>query len=132
VNALKKLLVYIKDYKKECVLGPLFKLLEASFELIVPLMNIGFKGVISVLSNVMPAQTAAMTTLALEGKGAEANALQLKYLPFIQALFCETNPIPAKAAMAQLGLMENSLRLPLVPATAATEELLKQTLKDLF
>ena len=55
-----------------------------------------------------------------------------RLLPLFKALFVEPSPIPAKAAMAQLGLMENSLRLPLVPATEATEELLKQTLKELF
>ena len=52
--------------------------------------------------------------------------------PLFKALFVEPNPIPAKAAMAQLGLMENSLRLPLVKATPETEALIQQTLKDLF
>ena len=100
-------------------------------ELIVPLMNIGFKGVISVLSNVMPAQTAAMTTLALEGKWAEANALQLKYLPFIQALFCETNPIPAKAALAMMGRMTDDVRLPLVPMSEGNRAKMAVLMKEL-
>lgn len=100
-------------------------------ELIVPLMNIGFKGVISVLSNVMPAETAAMTTLALEGKWAEANALQLKYLPFIQALFCETNPIPAKAALAMMGRMTDDVRLPLVPMSEGNRAKMAVLMKEL-
>ena len=57
---------------------------------------------------------------------------RVRLKPLFKALFVEPNPIPAKAAMAQLGLMENSLRLPLVKATEATESLLQQTLKDLF
>ena len=87
-------------------------------ELIIPLMNIGFKGVISVVSNVMPKETSEMTRLALEGKWAEANALQLKYLPFIQSLFYETNPTPAKAALSLMGKMSDEVRLPLVPMSA--------------
>lgn len=90
-------------------------------ELIVPLMNIGFKGVISVLSNVMPRETSNMTKLALEGKWDEANELQLKYLPFIQSLFCETNPIPAKAALALMGKIKNEVRLPLVPMSEGNQ-----------
>ena len=66
------------------------------------------------------------------GKFEEAGKMDTRLNPLFKALFVEPNPIPAKAAMAQLGLMENSLRLPLVPATEATEALLKQTLKELF
>ena len=66
------------------------------------------------------------------GKFEEAKKMDDRLNPLFKALFVEPNPIPAKAAMAQLGLMENSLRLPLVPATEATEALLKQTLKELF
>lgn len=100
-------------------------------ELIVPLMNIGFKGVISVLSNVAPRETADMTALALEGKWAQANALQLKYLPFIQALFCETNPIPAKAALALMGKMSDEVRLPLVPMSEGNRQKMAALMKDL-
>ncbi len=90
---------------------------SGSDELAVPLMNLGFKGVISVLSNVMPKETSEMTSLALAGKWEQANALQLKLLPFIQALFSETSPIPAKAALAMMGKMSAEMRLPLVPMT---------------
>jgi 4-hydroxy-tetrahydrodipicolinate synthase len=69
---------------------------------------------------------------AQAGKWEVAAKMEERLKPLFKALFVEPNPIPAKAAMAQLGLMENSLRLPLVSADPATEELIKQTLKDLF
>ena len=91
-------------------------------DLIVPLMAMGFKGVISVLSNVCPAETAKMAACALNGQTAEAAAMQLKYLPFINALFSETSPIPVKAAMAKLGVCDEELRLPLIPMQDATRQ----------
>lgn len=59
-------------------------------------MVLGFQGVISVLSNVMPAETSKMTALALEGNWAEASQMQRDLLPMVKALFCETSPIPAR------------------------------------
>lgn len=91
-------------------------------DLIVPLMAMGYKGVISVLSNVCPAETARMVSLALNGNVAEAAQMQLKYLPFINALFCETSPIPVKAAMAKIGMCDEELRLPLIPMQDATRQ----------
>ena len=73
------------------------------------------KGVISVLSNVIPAETVAITQRFFAGDVAGAAQLQCKYMPLIRALFCESNPIPVKAAMAALGYCDNYLRLPLVP-----------------
>lgn len=84
-------------------------------DLIAPLLSCGFQGVISVLSNVMPAETSRMAALAMTGHSAEAAKMQLRLLPFISALFCETSPIPVKAAMARMGLCHEELRLPLVP-----------------
>ena len=81
---------------------------------IVPILACGGKGVISVLSNVAPKETVAMCDRYFAGDVAGAMALQKKYLPLIQALFCEVNPIPVKAAMAAMGFCENYLRLPLV------------------
>ena len=86
-------------------------------DLIVPTISIGFKGVISVLSNILPAETSRMANLALEGRCKEASEIQLRLLPFINALFSETSPIPVKAAMARVGMLEDELRLPLVPMT---------------
>ncbi|MBQ8555015.1 MAG: 4-hydroxy-tetrahydrodipicolinate synthase [Clostridia bacterium] len=100
-------------------------------EVIVPLMNLGYKGVISVVSNVMPRQTSEMTELALQGKWEEANALQLKYLPFIQSLFWETNPTPAKAALALMGKMSDEVRLPLVPMSEANRSKMAVLMKEL-
>ncbi len=82
---------------------------------IVPIMACGGKGVISVLSNVVPKATVALCDKFLAGDVAGAMELQKQYLPLTNALFCEVNPIPVKAAMAALGYCENYLRLPLVP-----------------
>lgn len=100
-------------------------------DLIVPLMAMGYKGVISVLSNVCPGETAKMAALALNGQTAEAARMQLKYLPFINALFCETSPIPVKAAMAKLGMCEEELRLPLIPMQPANREKLYALMAEL-
>ena len=96
------------------------------------LIQLGADGVISVASNVFPSAMVDFVHALQEGKFQEAEKMHQHLLPLFKALFVEPSPIPAKAAMAQLGLMDNSLRLPLVPATEATEELLKQTLKELF
>lgn len=82
---------------------------------IVPILSLGGKGVISVLSNVLPQKTNEICTRFFEGDVKGALDLQLHYLPLIDALFSEVNPIPIKAAMAAMGLGENSLRLPLTP-----------------
>lgn len=96
------------------------------------LMQMGADGVISVASNVFPSAMADFVHALQEGKFQEAEKMHERLMPLFKALFVEPSPIPAKAAMAQLGLMDNSLRLPLVPATEATEELIKQTLQALF
>ena len=81
---------------------------------IVPLMAMGGKGVISVLSNVAPQETHDLTQLCFENRYPEAAAMQLKYHDLIDALFCEVNPIPVKKAMQLLGWNAGPLRLPLV------------------
>lgn len=98
---------------------------------VVPIMALGGKGVISVLSNVAPAATVEMCRRMLAGDVAGARELQLKYLPLIDALFCEVNPIPVKAAMAAMGYGENSLRLPLTCMEPAHEERLLGCMRDL-
>lgn len=80
---------------------------------IVPVMSLGGKGVISVLSNVMPRKTAEICKKFFEGDIAGSAKLQLDLLPLINALFSEVNPIPVKAAMAKMGFCENYLRLPM-------------------
>ena len=83
--------------------------------LTVPMMSMGCKGAISVLSNVVPAQAVAMTDAAKAGNYEEAARLQLSMLPLIDALFSQVNPIPAKAAVSAMGFGENYLRMPLTP-----------------
>ena len=80
---------------------------------ILPILSLGGSGVISVLSNPMPKATSRMCHAFFEGKLEEARKLQLDLLPLINALFCEVNPIPVKAAMAAMGFCEDYLRLPL-------------------
>jgi len=82
---------------------------------VVPILSMGGSGVISVLSNVMPAQTHELCARYFAGDVAGAAKLQMDYLPLINALFSEVNPIPVKAAMAAMGWCENYVRLPLTP-----------------
>ena len=78
-------------------------------------MACGGQGVISVLSNVLPRETSLLCKKVFDGDIAGAMAMQVQYLDLINALFCEVNPIPVKAAMAAMGWCEDYLRLPLVP-----------------
>lgn len=81
---------------------------------IVPIMSMGGQGVISVLSNIAPRETSELCHCMLRGDYETAAKMQMRYLPLVKALFCETNPIPVKAALAKMGFCENYLRLPLV------------------
>lgn len=82
---------------------------------IVPILSLGGAGVISVLSNPMPKETSRMCHDFFEGNIEAARKAQLDLIPLINTLFCEVNPIPAKAAMAAMGFCEDYLRLPLIP-----------------
>ena len=83
--------------------------------LTVPMMAMGGSGTISVLSNVLPAESVAMTDACKAGDFKTAAAMQCKFLPLINALFSQVNPIPVKAATAAMGFGDDSLRLPLTP-----------------
>ncbi len=96
---------------------------------IVPLMSLGGKGVISVLSNVAPKQTVQMCKLALDGDFSAAAQLQLQFVPLINALFSDVNPIPVKEAMNLMGLQVGPARLPLIPMADDKREVLKAELK---
>lgn len=98
---------------------------------ILPLMSLGAKGVVSVASNIMPAEIHDMVMLYLDKKTEAACRLQLKLLPLIHLLFCETNPIPVKAAMNLMGMEVGSLRLPLIEMSAANKEKLTTAMKEL-
>ncbi len=97
---------------------------------IVPLMSMGAIGVISVLSNVLPRETHEMTQLCLEGKFAEAARMQLRYLPLINGLFMQVNPIPVKTAMAKMGLCSGEMRLPLCEMDDADNEKLYALMRE--
>lgn len=97
-------------------------------DMIVPMMSIGAKGVISVLSNVMPKETHDLCAAALAGDYKTAAEMQLKYLKLINALLIETNPIPVKAAMNMMGCPVGPCRLPLYEMSAAHAEVLRAEL----
>jgi len=84
-------------------------------DMTVPMMSLGAKGVISVLSNIAPVQTQAMTQAALSGDYDTAAAIQIELQPLIELLFCEVNPVPVKAAMKIIGFDCGHCRLPLSP-----------------
>ena len=88
---------------------------------IVPILALGGKGVISVLSNPMPKATSELCHKFFEGDIEGSLKMQLDLLPFVNSLFCEVNPIPVKAAMAAMGFCENSVRLPLTVMESAHE-----------
>lgn len=97
---------------------------------IVPIMSLGGKGVISVLSNIMPRETVKICRDFEAGNVKAAREAQLRLLPLINALFCEVNPIPAKAAVAAMGFCENYLRLPLTPMEPENEKKLLALMRD--
>ncbi len=97
---------------------------------IIPILSLGGSGVISVLSNIMPAATQKMCDDYMNGNIEEARKAQLSLLPLINALFCEVNPIPVKAAVAALGYCENYLRLPLTTMEPEHEARLLALMKE--
>ena len=99
--------------------------------LTVPMMAMGAKGTISVLSNVIPAQAVAMTDAFFAGDIAAAAQMQCRYLDLINDLFCEVNPIPAKAGVSAMGFGEENIRLPLTPMTEANRTRMFQRMRDL-
>ena len=96
---------------------------------VVPILAMGGLGVISVLSNIMPAKTVEMCDRFFRGDVAGSAALQRELLPLINALFCEVNPIPVKAAMAAMGWCQNQIRLPLTPMEDAHWQQLRSLMK---
>lgn len=99
--------------------------------LTLPMMSVGAMGVVSVAANVVPAEVAALCAAANAGDFAGAKALHYKLMPLFKALFFETNPMPVKAALAKMGLIENNLRLPLVPMSPSIFARMEPVLKNL-
>lgn len=104
--------------------GDMLDIYSGNDDQIVPIMALGGKGVISVLSNIMPKKTAEMTSLMLEGKVKESAKIQIDLIPLINALFCEVNPIPVKAACAAMGLCKEYVRSPLTEMESVNKEML--------
>ncbi len=97
---------------------------------VVPLLALGGKGVISVLSNVAPRQTHDMVQKFLDGDLAGSRKIQLDALPLVDALFCEVNPIPVKAALNLMGMEAGALRPPLTDMEPANQEKLAKAMRD--
>ena len=119
-----------KIVETAALVGDKLDIYSGNDDQIVPILACGGKGVISVLSNVVPKEAVQICKTFFEGDVAGAMALQKKYLPLTNALFCEVNPIPVKAATAAMGFGENYVRLPLVPMEEAHRQHLLQCMRD--
>ena len=118
----------IAELFAEC--GESLDIYSGNDDQIVPILSLGGKGVISVLSNVVPRETHDICQLYFDGKTAEAAALQLKLLKLANTLFCEVNPVPVKTAMGLLGLCSDEMRLPLCEMDDANREKLISVMKS--
>jgi 4-hydroxy-tetrahydrodipicolinate synthase len=110
-------------------MGARMTVLSGDDALTLPMVAIGARGVISVTSNVLPAEVARATRLALEGKVDDARREHLALVPVHEAMFLEANPSPAKAALALRGVMKDVVRPPLVPCTEPTRKAVAAALK---
>ena len=108
-----------------------FLVLAGDDALTLPLMAVGGRGIVSVSSNEIPREMSQMVELAERGDFAAARAIHARILPLLQINFIEANPVPVKAAMAAMGLLENVYRLPMTPPTPASMEKIVAVLKDL-
>ena len=108
--------------------GPDFSVVSGDDNLTLPLMSVGGRGVISVIANIVPRETAEMTHAALAGDWKLARELHLRLFPLCRAVFIETNPIPVKEAMAMMGMLEPEFRLPLCRMGDANRERLRAIL----
>jgi 4-hydroxy-tetrahydrodipicolinate synthase len=97
----------------------------------LPLIALGGRGVISVVSNEIPAEMTQLTQSCLHGDFVAARQLQRRYLPLMEMNFIESNPAPVKAAMAAMGLLEPAWRLPMVPPRPENQEMILGLLNSL-
>ena len=119
-----------KVVETAALVGDKLDIYSGNDDQIVPIMACGGKGVISVLSNVLPKETVQLCKKFFDGDVVGAMQMQKEYLALTSALFCEVNPIPVKAAMAAMGFCEDYLRLPLVPMEAKNRETLLQCMRQ--
>ena len=115
----------LKDKPKD------FMVISGEDALTLPLLSVGFSGVISVVANAMPKEFSDMVQLALNNNYQEAEKIHYKLLEFIDTLFVEGNPAGIKAALNILGIIENNLRLPLVPVSDNTYKKLEELIKKI-
>ena len=108
-----------------------FKVLSGDDGMTLPVLALGGAGLVSVASNAIPAQMAKMVGAALAGDWPTARAINCKYAALMKAHFSEPNPAPVKAVLALMGRIEERLRLPMVPVTAATRQKLEAVLGEL-
>ncbi len=110
---------------------PSFAVLSGDDALTIPLIALGGHGLVSVISNELPGEITALVQRALANDFAAARSLQRRYFPLMEINFVESNPIPVKAAMALMGLLEPVWRLPLCPPSAANQTKIEQVLETL-
>jgi 4-hydroxy-tetrahydrodipicolinate synthase len=109
--------------------GPDFAVISGDDNITLPLMAIGGAGVISVIANIVPRETAELTHAALDGDWKRARELHYRLFPLARAAFLETNPIPIKEAMAMAGMLEPEFRLPMCRMSDANRETLRGVLR---
>lgn len=108
-----------------------FKVFSGDDAITIPTIALGAEGLVSVVSNELPKETSAMVEKALGGFWAAARKIHYRLLPLMEANFIESSPAPCKFVMSEMGLLEENLRLPLVPVTKATREKLRKILGEL-
>jgi 4-hydroxy-tetrahydrodipicolinate synthase len=111
--------------------GERFEVYSGDDALTLPILAVGGRGVISVIANLLPKESAAVAGAALRGDWNEARRLHYRMLPLMHALFLETNPIPIKAALAMAGFCRDELRLPLVPMSEGPREKLRSLMREM-
>ena len=107
-----------------------FNVLSGDDSITIPLVALGGRGIISVVSNEIPGEMTRLTQFAMERNFAAARAIQRQWLPLMEVNFVESNPIPVKAAMAMMGLCEPVWRLPMTPPSAANYSKIEAVLKS--
>ena len=120
-----------KIVETKAKVGDNLDLYSGNDDQIVPILSVGGLGVVSVLSNLLPRETHELVMAYINGDRETACQMQLKYMELVKALFCETNPIPAKCAMAHMGWCDNYLRSPLYPMEPANEERLLNAMRNI-
>lgn len=118
------------DQVSEILANSDITVLSGDDPLTIPMISIGAKGVVSVSSNIAPGEVSAAVKCALSGDFTAAKEAHLQLLKFHKSLFVETNPIPVKAVLSELGLIENELRLPLEVATESTKKVARSLIED--